>query len=274
MNSLIKSLLVVCFVLSSVVLAQPAGEIIIRTRDGKTHQGRVLSETAKGYLLAGPRGASVIEFASIVDLQKVEAQEPAAQNPAAQNPAVVAAPLAPPPPPAQLVASPPPPPPARAVDEVIAESTPKSRKREGFHFGVGASLGLSNAGPSAFAHGHFDFNFGWPALRLGLNVGTYSNWIGTMINPSVDSLFHFNIGRVFSLGAGVQLGVTFGEGYFFTYLAPVIQPVIIKLGEGGQHQISLTGSIVALSSLDRHHDFDEASIEGTIQITAGYSFFF
>ena len=262
MHSSIKSLLASLVVVSSIAFAQPEGEVVVRTRDGKTHQGRVLSETQKGYLFAGARGTSIIEFANIVDLQKVDAQVPVAHM-------VVAEPIVPPPPPAPIVASPPPPP-TRPVDEVIHDSpVPVATSREGFHFGMGANVGVGSYGATGFAQVHFDFNFGRPTYRISANFGAF----GSLFNASVDNLFHFNIGQVYTLGAGVQLGVAFGGGYSFAYAAAVIQPVIVKLGERGQHQISLTGRIVALSTVDRH-SWEEASIAGSLQVTAGYSFFF
>lgn len=240
MRSSIKSLLV-SLVVAVTAFAAPEGEISIRTRDGKTHQGRVLSETQKGYLFSTPTGTLVIEFANIVDLQKLEAASTESARPVAL------------------------PSPTSFVEAANTEQTAPSR--EGFHFGLGAQVGAYPGGPEAFAQAHFDFNFGRPAYRINANFGV----LGDLFNASVDNLFHFNVGKVYTLGAGVEVGTAFGHGAAVMYVAPVIQPVIIKLGDRGQHQISLTGSIVAFSTYDGNY---RVSLSGLLQATAGYSFFF
>ena len=267
MHCLMKSLVVVVLVVSSLSFAQPEGEVIIRTRDGKSRQGRVISETQRGFLVAGSRGTSVIEFANIVDMQKVE--------PVVQAPLVAAAPP-PMPVPAEPVpvASPlPPPPPERPSVELASDSpVPEKGPREGFHFGLGANVGANNAGPSAQVQAHFEFNFGRPVYRISANLGALSMYGIGFFSGSVDNLFQFNIGDVYAFGGGVQVGLALGMGPFL-YLAPVLQPVIIKLGERGQHQLSLTGSVVALSTTHFVGRI-EVSYAGTVQVFAGYSFLF
>ena len=83
--------------------------------------------------------------------------------------------------------------------------------------------------------------------------------------------FRYNFGDVFSLGAGIEIGLAFGEGYNFVYIGPVIQPVIIKLGNRGQHQLSVTASVAALST---YNSAFRGKIDGTFQIFGGYSYFF
>jgi hypothetical protein len=51
----------------------------------------------------------------------------------------------------------------------------------------------------------------------------------------------------------------------------VIQPVIVKLGSRGQHQLSATFSVAALSTYDILFG---SSYAGTMQAVAGYSYFF
>ncbi len=263
MHSPLKSLIVLVVLVGSSVRAQPEGEVVIRTRDGRSRQGRVLSETQKGYLFAGPRGTSVIEFGDIVDMQKVGAPAPVVGAPAV----VAAAPVAAPTPVAD-------PPSLRPVGDVIADApVPERISREGFHFGLGASLGVNNSGPSAQVQGHFEFNFGRPVYRINANVGALLISGASFFALSVDNLFHFNIGDVYALGAGVQVGVAFGGGYFFACLTPVIQPVIIKLGDRGQHQLALTGSVVVASTDDLHNS-NGTSFAGTVQVFAGYSYLF
>jgi hypothetical protein len=274
MHSLMKSLVAVVLVVGSTALAQSEGEVVIRTRDGKSRQGRVISETQKGFLFAGPRGTSVIEFASIVDLQKVE--------PIVQAPLVAAAPPPPPPVPAPSTPAPvvapvvspvPPPPPERPSIEVATDAPmPEKSRREGFHFGIGANVGFNNGGPSAQLQAHFEFNFGRPVYRINANLGALVMYSSGFVSGSVDNLFQFNIGDVYAFGGGVQVGVAVGPVPFL-YLAPVIQPVIIKLGERGQHQLSLTGSVVALSTWSSVGQFD-VTYAGTVQVFAGYSFLF
>ncbi|MDP1824212.1 MAG: hypothetical protein Q8L48_13245 [Archangium sp.] len=273
MRSLLKSFFAVSFFVSSLALAQPEGEIIIRTRDGKTRQGRVLSETQKGYLFASQRGTSVIEFTNIVDLQKVEvvAEQPVAVTPPVAV-AVAPAPVVVAPAPIGTVA-PPPPPPERPI-EVVSDDAPAGEKgvREGFHFGIGANLGVNNGGPSAQVQAHFEFNFGRPVYRITANLGGLSMYSDGFFNGSIDNLFQYNIGDVYAFGAGVQVGVALGFGGF-VYVAPVLQPVIIKLGDRGQHQLALTGSVAVLSNWSSTGRF-EVSWAGTVQVFAGYSYLF
>lgn len=238
-------------------LAQSEGEVIIRTRDGMSRRGRVLSETQKGYLFAGPKGTAVIAFTDIIDMKKVEVAPPVEAQPAV---APVVAALAPPPPPPSTLPS---------VDEVVA-TVPEKISREGFHFGVGANVGLRDASLIAQGQVHFDFNFGHPAYRATAN---FSSPAGETFVAHLDNFFHYNFGDVFSLGAGIEVGFAFGGGYSYVYVGPVIQPVIIKLGTRGQHQLSVTASMAAFSTYDYRY---RGSYDGlrTLQVFGGYSYFF
>ena len=261
MHSLLKSLTVVSLLVTSIALAEPEGEVVIRTRDGKSRQGRVLSETQKGYLFASARGTSVIEFANIVDMQKVEAAEPIAESPAAPMPIIAAAPIAVSAP--ELTITQPPPPPQRPA-EVMAIDAPRERNvREGFHFGLGANVGVEDVGPSAHVTAHFEFNFGRPVYRISANIGALAFRGNTALRLSVDNLFQFNIGDHFALGAGVQAGLLLVLGFSaYGYAGPVFQPAIIKLGDRGQHQLSLTGLLAV------------GGFGGLLQVSVGYSFLF
>lgn len=260
MHSLTKSLALVLALTALTSFAQSEDEVIIRTRDGKSRQGRVLSETKKGYLFAGARGTSVIAFADIVDMKKVEAAPPA-EVPIPVAPVVVAAP--PPPPPPPPAALPP-------IDEVVAREPVEKVNREGFHFGIGANVGIRSGYLIAQGQTHFDFNFGRPAYRISVNFGSPA---GESFVAHIDNFFHYNFGDVFSMGAGLEVGFAFGGGYSFLYIGPVIQPVIIKLGARGQHQLSVTASMAAFSTYDLRYAGSYDGL-GTLQVFGGYSYFF
>jgi hypothetical protein len=258
MNALLKSLIVVVVLSGFTASAKPGEEVVITTRDGKSRQGRVLSETRKGYLFSGPKGTSVIAFGDIVDMKNVEAAQPTLPEPVKVEPVAQPLPVAPPPPPPSAPAKP-------SVEEVIA-TTRESEKaeREGFHFGIGANLGIRSGGPIAQGQVHFDFNFGRPAYRISVN---FSSPAAEFFVAHIDNFFHWNFGDHFALGGGIEVGLAWGGGYNFVYLAPVIQPVIVKLGGRGQHQLSATVSVAV------NYQF-KGSYDGTIQAFAGYSYFF
>lgn len=267
MHSL-KSLLALVVVGSSLTFAQPQGDIVIRTRDGKTRLGRILSETSKGYLLTVPDGTQVIEFKNIVDLRQVASAEAASTptSPPPMPPAPVAA-VAP-----VVEATPPPPerPVAPSVSEVIStEPSVLKPPREGFHFGLGAGAMVLPAGALAQVQAHFEFNFGRPVYRISANFGTIGFWGDALIAFGLDNLFQFNVTDVYSFGAGVQVGLTAGT-HAFVHVDPIIQPVIIKLGDRGQHQLSLTLSIALLST----YEWNGNSFAGMPQAYLGYSFLF
>jgi hypothetical protein len=237
----IKSL-IASFVVAATALAQPVGEIVIRTRDGKSRQGRVLSETQNGYLFTTAKGTSVIPFESIIDLRSATAAQAAteARN-AAVAPAVIDAPSPPmvavAPEAREAVPAPPPPPPS-----VEASVSPRDNSASrGFHFGLGASAGGGRLGLDAGGQGVFDFNFGKTGLRLGLNLGVVVGY-GASFLWSVDGLFHLNVSDVYTLGAGLQVGMMIG-GLTAVFAGPVLQPVVIKLGDRGEHQLALTAAI-------------------------------
>lgn len=253
------SLVVVFFLTSSFALAQaPSGEVLIRTRAGTTHVGRILSETTKGYLLAGPTGTEVVEFTTIVEVR----------------------PLAPQPVPSATQPSPstPPPPPVK-VDAVHSEESHSTR--EGFHFGIGAGGLMLPAGPLGHFQAQFEFNFGRVAYRINANVGALVDFTQPYFIGSVDNLFHFNVTELYAFSAGLQAGVAFGP-FQFVQLGVVIQPVVIKLGDQRQHQLSLTGALSVLSNVAYEVTYDrylpttyrEVTFAGTPQAYIGYSYFF
>ncbi len=274
MHSLLKSFVAVAVVCSTLSFAQPQGEVVIRSRDGKPRLGRILSETSKGYLLSGPEGTQVIEFKNIIDIKQIASSAPMEPTPMPSStppppppsvqPAVAAAPVAP----VAPVASAPPPPPERPIEAPIAEVTraePVRERsvREGFHFGLGAGVMVLPFGPMAQLQAHFEFNFGRPVYRINANVGLVSLFGAGIGFVTVDNLFQFNVSDIYAFGGGLQLGIAAG-GFGGTALAgAVLQPMIIKLGERGQHQLHLTGvlsGIIGLGALP--------------QVYLGYSYLF
>lgn len=297
MHSLLKSLLVVSVVCSTLAVAQPQGEVVIRSRDGKTRMGRILSETSKGYLLSGPDGTEVVEFSNIVDIRQLASTGAQASAPVAppappmvaapapatkpgKQPTVAAPPSAPAPAPAAApitFAELPPAPPERPVEPSVTELTSNDvpevkRDREGFHFGLGAGAFYLPTGPLVQAQAHFEFNFGKPVYRINANLGVLGVYTTTFVNVSVDNLFQFNVGDVYAFGAGLQVGLMLGA-FSFLQLSPVIQPVILKFGERGQHQLSLTGAITVLSTVSSGY-YGDYSFAGTPQVYLGYSYVF
>lgn len=269
MHSLLKSFVAVFVVCSTLSFAQPQGEVVIRSRDGKTRLGRILSETSKGYLLSGPDGTQVIEFKNIIDIKQIAAAEPMEPTPMPSS-----TPPLPPPPPSQPAVTPvapvvsaPPPPPERPVEAPIAEVTrsePVRERsvREGFHFGLGAGVMVLPFGPMAQLQAHFEFNFGRPVYRINANLGFMSIYGAGVGFASVDNLFQFNVSDIYALGGGLQLGIGAGGFGATVLIGAVLQPVIIKLGERGQHQLHLTGVISA------------SSVGALPQVYLGYSYLF
>lgn len=283
MHTPLKLLAAFVVLSSSLSLADlPQGEVVIRTRKGGLVMGRVLSETSKGYLVSGADGTSVVEFAAIADIRQLAAQQVAS---------VEAAPLPPPPPaPMVVVAQPPaprvddaPPPPVRpsepSISEVASQAPERVKgKREGFHFGLGLGAMMLPYGPMAEVEAHFEVNFGRPAYRATVNAGLLAVDSWAYLNVSVDNLFQFHIGDVYAFGAGLKVGLT-AIARTYVYAAPVIQPVIITLGERGQHQFSLTGSFAVLSTVSEYYEpltgrYYPISFAGTLQAYLGYTYLF
>ncbi|MDP2276361.1 MAG: hypothetical protein Q8K32_36820 [Archangium sp.] len=261
-----NTVLVACFVVASTAFAQPQGEQIIRTRDGKSRQGRVISETQKGYLFSSASGTSVIPFESIVDMSPVSAAQEA--PPLVPTPMVAAAVAKP----STEVPAPPVAPAFPAISELRAplEERPS---RLGLRFGVGALAGASRDGGNFGGQGLLDYTFGRLGYRLALNLGgSVSSSLSFL--GSVDNLVHFNISDVFSLGAGVQVALF--QGYLtFLYAGPVLQPVLIKLGNRGQHQLALTATLAVVSSLASWPGgICCADMAGRFEVNAGYAYLF
>jgi hypothetical protein len=311
MHTVLKSLVAVValFALNASATA-PQGEVVIRTRSGKVLMGKILTETSKGYLLAGADGTSVVEFRNIVEIRELastasapaEPTPPMVPAPFPQKPEVIESPVAAKKPvpsyyavaaqpaaPKPVEVAAPPPPPERPVEPTVtevvqkAELTPK-RSREGFHFGLGLGAMLLPISASAQLQAHFDFNFGRPSYRLSLNGGVL--YTAMFVSPqamfSADNLFQFSVTNWYAFGAGVQLGVAVGSMSFVT-VSPMVQPAIFKFGDRGQHQLSVTGAVVAISSTatqvnDRSYtkelDYDTYSYTGTVQMYLGYSYLF
>lgn len=280
-----SSRLVAAFVVlsSTLSLAQPRGEVVIQQHGGRALVGRVISETSKGYLVATSSGTEVVEFASIADIRQLAPVTAPVAAPVAQaslTPAPQPRRAAPQPVPAYLDE-----PTSEQVEvrEVVEPVKPRTSK--GFHFGLGASfageqmLGLFGAGPQA--HTSFEFNFGRPAYRINANVGLTAGHRG-FVNLSVDNLFIFSLGQHFSLGAGLQVGGAIGDLKFFQ-ISPLLTPAILKLGERGQHQIAVTGSVVALSTYTEDYVTDWKTLTtrsflvssvGSVRVALGYTYFF
>lgn len=242
----------------AVEAAPPQGEVVIRTRDGQNKLGRVLSETATGYLLAGPDGTEVVPFTSIVDIRQLAPAAnatPAPQPVAAPAPAPATdvatyyAPNAPPPayspqPAAPQWAPPPAAPPVQVSGLAVEEWI---ERRKGFHFGLGIT-GQVLPADSGYANAAFQLNLDWTFGRTGLRVapqvGIYHSRNSWFV-AGVDTTFQVNVAEHYAFGVGLQVGFAAGP-YTRLYFAPTLAPVIVKLGDRGQHQLQLTASVPVL----------------------------
>lgn len=280
MHSARRRIVSVATILSATLAAaHPQGEVTIRSRDGKLHSGKILAETGKGYLFSEAGGTQVIEFTDIAELQ------PAAASPSAAP--VPPAPPSPPPPPVEdAIPSPPARPaepptgkPERRFELERSETQTPHRDATGLHFGMGAGFMVLPL-PSVMGQlqGHLEYRFGRPAYRASANVGFLTRPADAYFQASVDNLFQFHVLDVYAFGAGLQVGVALGTNQFI-YLAPVIQPVIIKLGEERQHQLSLSGSLVIMSTQDTRSSYWRSGsylvdFNNTLSIFLGYSYLF
>jgi hypothetical protein len=216
-------------------------KVIIKTRAGKTVEGRVLQETSRGYLVAAPSGTQLIEYTNVVDFQKVEAAAVAPAVAPTPVPLPVAEPSAPP-----VVSTPvyapvaaPAPMPVENIDESNTENPESSR--EGLHIGLGGGA-FANPAVTIGIEAHFDWTFGKVGFRVSPQVQIHSNYSGGFILFSAHPQFHFNVVKIYSLGAGIQTGLAVGTRSIL-FLGPTISPAIFKLGERGQHQIEARFSI-------------------------------
>ncbi|MDP1823193.1 MAG: hypothetical protein Q8L48_08130 [Archangium sp.] len=262
--------LIASFVVAATAFAQPVGELVIRTRDGKSRQGRVLSETKSGYLFTTAKGTSVIPFETIIDMRSANAEPPELEPRNAEAAPVAIASAAPATvataPAASEAVPPPPPPPAAAPVGEASASAPDSTSARGFHFGLGVSAGGGRLGFDAGGHGVFDFNFGKTGFRLGLNLALAVGY-GAGFLGSIDGLLHINLSDFYTLGVGAQVGAIIGDMNVF-FVGPVLQPVVIKLGDRGQHQLALTATVGFANYLDRELQ------TARYGATAGYTYLF
>jgi hypothetical protein len=234
-----KLLLASLFLASFSTFAQD--KVIIKTRAGKTVEGRVLQETSRGYLVAAPTGTQLIEYANVADFQKVET--------AVVAPAVTPMPLPAPAPSAPPAVSAPvyAPVPVVAPAPMPVENTVESNteipesNREGLHIGLGGGA-FANPAVTIGIEAHFDWTFGKVGFRVSPQVQIHSNYGGTFILFSAHPQFHFNVAKIYSLAAGIQTGLAAGSRTIL-FLGPTISPAIFKLGERGQHQIEARFSI-------------------------------
>lgn len=284
----LKSLFAASVVLlSSFSFAQVRGEVVIQSRDGKAVVGRVITETAKGYLLATATGTQVVEFGDIADIRQLAPVASAAP---------AAAPLVAAPPPVAPAVKPvassptewsevPPPPPERPADygvEVAAPAPrPAKRDRTGLHFGLGLNSGLSVAsgvygslgnGVDVEVQAALDVGFGRPGYRLNVNIGGSIRPYAP-VTLAVDNLFTFAVGEVFALGGGLQVGLLFG-GLAFFQVSPLLQPAILRLGDRGQHHLALTVSHCILGTVAYDYSGNGRTYAGTSRAMLNYTFLF
>lgn len=268
MNRWHRAILGLTVCLAAAALSQPQGEVTIRCRDGKVYTGRIVSETAKGYLFSSTAGTRVVEFGDIADIAS------------AHTPPPVETPPAPPPPPMPIAGESPSSPADTAAHLRRPETTKmgdesEPDEREGLHFGFGAgAMALPIPSVMAQAQAHLEFRFGRPAYRLSVNAGmlTYPSALPHFLG-SVDNTFQFNVTDTYAFGVGLEIGVLLGS-YNHLYAAPIAVPVIIKLGDKRQHQISLSGTMAVLSTVYYHYyEKRYVSFAGTPTVHLGYSLF-
>jgi hypothetical protein len=270
---------------SSLALAEESLSIL--TTSGQRITGKVISETSRGYLIRTASGTQLVEYSTVVEVQKI------ADSGAAPAPV---APMTP----AQL--SPPPPPPSTDVEPTYQPMTPPqnsdqfvrseqfepadqkpkpdANSRKGFHLGIGFNLGVAPyinyagsgfgqffyvaIGPQAAGEFHFDWTFGIAGLRLSPSLAAIAGGSGVGIGPLLHVQFHLNLGSVFTLGGGLQGGVYLGS-LNGGIIGPTLSPMILKLGDRGQHQIELRFSIQSISNYYQWY---------IPKVTLGYNFLF
>lgn len=165
---------------------------------------------------------------------------------------------------------------------------PRLTKGDGFHAGVG--LGVFGFFFLAYVaqatvQAHFDWKWGLLGARLSptlrgtlVGVASATPWSDRFFSATVDGQFHLNLGRVFALGVGVEIGtlVTPGAAAGRTWhfvVGPSLSPAILRLGDRGQHQLALAGSrlFVWPSTLD---SYPFSPKPGELNAGFSYSYFF
>lgn len=268
-----KTLTLVLALASVTALAYPAGELTFLTRDGRTLRGRILAETPQGYLVAGPKRTELLLYGNISDMRATEDQaqlQPVPPPPPPAPPAVAAAPE-----PLQAPQYPQPvrplgwvqPPPA--VGSSGVEEVPPASTRLGFHVGVGGGLLYLPIGYGVFtanAQLNLDWTFGVVGIRISPTL-TYYQYYNAYVAISADTKVHFNIGDIFALGVGLDLGGAPGGGGGL-YLGASVAPAIFKLGSRGQHQLALQVSVPVIVTTPRWSYF------GMPMASLGYNYLF
>jgi hypothetical protein len=220
-----KALVLSCLVAATAV-AQVRGDYLFSTHDGRSVQGRVLSETQSGYLVATSTGTQVVAFSNIADMRPLTATTAAATPtqptlPMGPSPGVVA-----------------------ATPETF-DTEHEEAEAGGLHFAVTAGLMLLPTVDPTFtfsAHGNLDWVFGRFGLRLSPGLWLYDRGGAFYVAPEVDAKFLVYLGRVYAFGAGLDAGAAIG-GFPQGYLGLSLAPAILRLGSRGQHQLSLQISI-------------------------------
>ncbi|MBX7099481.1 MAG: hypothetical protein K1X89_17330 [Myxococcaceae bacterium] len=217
--------IVVCW--STVAGAAEPGEVVITTRDGKQHVGKVLNELQRGYLLKTSSGTEVIDFSDVEDFAQVGA--PRASTAAAA--------------------------PAARSGEV---ERPWLEARRGFRPGLGIGT-LTLPGPNGRSSRlsiatavllqlPLEYCFGRFALRATPTLGVQlTNLIsGSRLEPlfvaGLDLQFRLSLAEHFGVGLGVYQGGFVGQ--ILTYGGgPSLTLVDVRFGATDQHELSLWASL-------------------------------
>jgi hypothetical protein len=261
MKTFIGGLCCLFVLLASTALAAE-GITTIRTRDGKTYKGKVLRETAKGYLLRTDTETKLIEYGAVDDIH-VEGEAPPPPPPN------LSVPLPPPPPPAPPstpapMAAPPPLAPAAPVSELDAPLPPRDwmEANHGLHlgFGVGGIVEPWGAFSDYPVYGglraqfHLNFGFGLVDVRVSPTLGfLYTSWDGYSVvtfHGAVEAAARFNVTRVYALGVGSYQGLTLGSGGCVgtscgsdygaqLFFMPTFYPAIFRFGELAKNELSI-----------------------------------
>jgi hypothetical protein len=242
---MLRSIALVLTVWTFSAWAQPArGPHSLRTKDGRTRTGVILSETQTGYLFKTDEATELVPFSSIDDLQPVvEAPMP---PPAPPPPPPVEAPTPQPDPPPDTEPEVAPPPPEPPVPDWRAA-------RKGFHWSLGLGgmvdpviSGGSAGTPLSFAPIWYvaavpsvSWGFGWIDLHLGLQLMGYFSRTVKALFVGLEPQLRVNFAKVYSLGLGPYLGVAFSPVVDFA-LGASFSPAIFKIGDRGQHELALS----------------------------------
>ncbi len=184
------------------------------------------------------------------------------------------------------------PPEDREERRELAQAAARAREAnsDGFHLGVGVGgFGFYALAyiAQATVQGHLDWKWGRVSLRVSPTFR--ASWVGInalganvnerYFTATVESQVRFNLGRVFAVGVGVESGALFvprltAVSRAFFSIGPSVTPVLLRLGDRGEHQLSLTGSRLFSFPTIPPGSFGFTPGPGELNFSIAYSYLF